>query len=142
MKKIQRDDRGYTLVELMVVLAIITILAASSTPVFTGYLKKAKTSEFLVNCRAVHMAADTCFMELTKHRSRGLDFSELEEEIELLTGLDVEILGDSETDPDEAYGVILAGSATGEWVCEKILCKIDGDLWCYDTMDGNLKKIE
>ena len=142
MKKIQRNDKGYSLVELMAVLAIMAILAASSTPVFTGYLKKAKTSEHLVNCRAIQMAADTCLLDVTERRSRTPDLMELEEEIEAFTGLDVEILEDSEAALREPYGVIMVESATGEWICETILCEIDGNLWSYRAEDGKLNEME
>ena len=142
MKKIRRDKRGYTLVELMVVISIITILASFSTPVFTGYLKKAKTSGYLVNCRALHMAAEAYFSETAGWKNKNPDLTKLEETMEELTDLDVEILANARSGLGKKYGIIVTESASGEWICEEILCEIDGSLWSYRMDDGEWKEME
>jgi len=45
---------GFTLVELMIVVAIIGILASVSIPVFTKYIKKSKTAESSLNLRKIY----------------------------------------------------------------------------------------
>jgi len=45
MKKFFRNEKGFTLVELMIVIVIVGILAAVAVPIYTGNVNKAKQSE-------------------------------------------------------------------------------------------------
>ena len=53
MKKIQQ---GFTLIELMIVIAIIAILAAIALPAYANYIKRAKVSEAIVAVSASRTA--------------------------------------------------------------------------------------
>ena len=57
LKKVRENKKGFTLAELLVVVAIIGILVAVSIPVFTSQLTKAKQATNLANLRAAKAAA-------------------------------------------------------------------------------------
>ncbi len=54
---IRTDKKGFTLIELMIVVAIIGILAAVAIPAYSGYTKKAKLTEVTNAMGAVGSAA-------------------------------------------------------------------------------------
>jgi len=57
MNKLFSKKEGFTLIELMIVVAIIGILAAIAIPAFVNYVKRAKTSETGSNLKALFQGA-------------------------------------------------------------------------------------
>ncbi len=59
-KRLKKDNKkGFTLVELIVVLVILAILAALLIPALTGYIDKAKKKQIVAETRQAVMAAQT-----------------------------------------------------------------------------------
>ena len=63
MFKKLKDKKGFTLVELIVVLVILAILAALLVPALTGYIDKANKDKVTAECRQVVVAAQNCVSE-------------------------------------------------------------------------------
>ncbi|MBR3537825.1 MAG: type II secretion system protein [Eubacterium sp.] len=61
MKK--RNDKGFTLVELIVVLVILAILAAILVPALLGYIDKAREKQVTTNAEAAYVAAQALATE-------------------------------------------------------------------------------
>ena len=53
-KKLRKNEKGFTLAELLIVVAIIGVLVAISIPIFTAQLNKAKYAADLANARAIY----------------------------------------------------------------------------------------
>jgi type IV pilus assembly protein PilA len=58
MRKLHKDSKGFTLIELMIVVAIIGILAAIAIPNFIRYQMKAKTAEAKTNIGAIRTSEE------------------------------------------------------------------------------------
>ncbi len=58
-----RNRKGFTLIELIVVIAILGILAAILIPQFSGFQQKAKSSQVMVNAKQIATAADALLVE-------------------------------------------------------------------------------
>ncbi|MCL1099689.1 prepilin-type N-terminal cleavage/methylation domain-containing protein [Shewanella gelidii] len=57
-------SQGFTLIELMIVVAIIGILAAVALPAYQDYTKKAKFSEVVVGTSGLKTQVEICALDL------------------------------------------------------------------------------
>src|SRR5712692_9809910 len=68
-----KGDRGFTLIELMIVVAIIGILAAIAIPNFMTYQAKARQSEAKVNLGGIFTTATSYFAENNTFWTAGMN---------------------------------------------------------------------
>lgn len=54
-------QKGFTLIEIMIVVAIISILSAIALPAYQSYIKKATYAEVIVGMAGAKVAIDNCY---------------------------------------------------------------------------------
>ena len=62
-KKLTKKEDGFTLAELLIVVAIIAVLVAVSIPIFTSQLEKSREATDLANLRAAYAEATVALMD-------------------------------------------------------------------------------
>ena len=77
LRKLRGNSKGFTLIELMIVVAIIGILAAIAIPNFLKYQCKAKQSEAKTNLGSLRVAQEAYFAEYDKYKqaTTGIGFT-------------------------------------------------------------------
>ena len=75
MKRVKLDNQGFSLVEIIIVIAIMAILAAALAPQLIKYLEKAReasdhqVTETIIGCFNAAIADDDVYKELTANAS-------------------------------------------------------------------------
>lgn len=64
LQNLKKDKKGFTLVEMIVVIVIIGILLAILVPGMFKYIDKAKDKQILVNARTAQLNLETAVREL------------------------------------------------------------------------------
>ena len=59
MESTRKRNTGFTLVELVVVMVILTVLSAILVPSLLGWIDEAKGKQFVLSARSVYMSAQT-----------------------------------------------------------------------------------
>ncbi|MDX1810492.1 MAG: pilin, partial [Gammaproteobacteria bacterium] len=57
----KKAQKGFTLIELMIVIAIVGILAAVAVPMYSDYTNKAKFSEVMAAAGPIKTAIEMCY---------------------------------------------------------------------------------
>ncbi|MBE5923481.1 MAG: prepilin-type N-terminal cleavage/methylation domain-containing protein [Lachnospiraceae bacterium] len=146
LSNLKKDQNGFTLVELIVVLVILAILAALLVPALLGYIDRARNSKYLEEARSIYTALQAVNDE---NYANGLDHyasvAAAKDEINKLVSPTVVTSGDitylstdSSTDKHKYYTLKYVESLTftsqdGSTVV--VSMKTDGSgSWDTDTM--------
>lgn len=73
MHSMKKNKKGFTLAELLIVVAIIAVLVAISIPIFTSQLEKAREATDLANLRSAY--AECSAAVLTGDASDGVTYT-------------------------------------------------------------------
>jgi type IV pilus assembly protein PilE len=118
---------GYTLVELMVVVSILTILAAVAIPAYRNYVFRSKQSDAIIGLKAAQMAQEQFFSENNRYAGT----------IDILPGFDDTGAPDNTYSKGE-YALQVASATTSSFtLAAQGIIGGSTDRWTIDENDEN-----
>ena len=66
----QTTQAGFTLIELMITVAIIALLAAVAVPAYTGYVEKARRSDATTGLTKIAAELERCYTQFSAYNAR------------------------------------------------------------------------
>lgn len=69
------QNKGFTLIELMITVAIIGVLAAIAIPTFSLYVAKSKASEAAITLQGIRESEESYYTNMGKRYSNNLDWN-------------------------------------------------------------------
>ena len=74
-KKVKENKKGFTLAELLIVVAIIAVLVAISIPIFTSQLEKSREATDLSNIRAAYAECSAALLTGANDAANGVTYT-------------------------------------------------------------------
>ena len=88
MKKIRSSKKGFTLAELLIVVAIIGVLVGISIPIFSAQLRKSKVVTNQANARAAKAAAVADYLDKADTDGAVYDYNVANGTVALVLSID------------------------------------------------------
>ena len=117
-KRLNSDEKGFTLIELMVVVLIIAILVAIAIPTFLGARERAQDRAAQSDLRNSLLAAEVWYTDNENYNATAADLEAIEPEIDfdVVANADENTVGLAE---DDDTIVFVRRSAAGDYFCIK-----------------------
>lgn len=126
---LKKDQKGFTLVELIVVLVILAILAALLVPALLGYIDKARNSKYLEEARSIYTAIQAVNDE---------KYAKVDDPVKLNVGTDLDKINNLVTPTEVISGTVGYRGTTEEH--DKYTVSTLTDL-IFKSQDANYVKI-
>ncbi|MCI8795940.1 MAG: prepilin-type N-terminal cleavage/methylation domain-containing protein [Dorea sp.] len=134
----ENKKKGFTLVELIVVLVILAILAALLIPALTGYIDKAKKKQIVAETRSCVMAAQTYAEEQYAMDKTGMEGTDkvMVDGTETEFSRAIEALAEVDTNAVTAVKVTGGKVESLKYVKDGLTCEYKADWAGTKTSDG------
>lgn len=134
-KKLRKNEKGFTLAELLIVVAIIGVLVAISIPIFTSQLEKAREATDLANIRSAYAECSAAVLTGASDTANSVTYTDADGATPASASKDVkltqkqtkwqtadaatnEIAGKKIGDLPDSGTVTVTVKGDGTWTCE------------------------
>ncbi len=108
----KKNNKGFTLAELLIVVAIIAVLVAIAIPVFTSQLEKSREATDMANVRSAYAALVTGYLGENSIGTASVSAQQTVDEWQTSGGGDLEVLSDGGTSTYHYDAVLKPGAYT------------------------------
>ena len=142
MKK--NNNKGFTLMEMLIVVAIIAVLVAIAIPVFTNQLEKSREATDAANIRSAYAEVMACALTDAADETNGVKKGGTDGAYTYSKNVEVvqKQKGWQNTSIEEIAGIKVGDTATAENAPVVNAAKLGGWTITYSEKDGSVKIVE